>query len=419
MKEKHIKPGTKVGLKLTAAERKLILDALRCLDQEYEQVVRDTPSGKPIQLTLDDWDDFGGFLAAEANHTPDKKLQKKLEGIFQKIQGVLDTYTDEEPELKVFEPGDDDAAGDLGSVDWVLGLAAKLQASREKTTGQAQTYPLELTKPEKELLLEHTRLPKSLQERFSAAADGPQTFDLGLLELMEAAFALSRVLKSKGGREQETLLSIAAKVTAGLTTVLKAFDSKDRPKKKTAKPRAATSKGAVYQLKISINGIEPPVWRRIQTKDCSLDRLHELIQLTMGWEFSHLYAFEVGREHYSLEPDLGDKHSQRAKLSRLFAQGRRQFTYVYDFGDNWEHLVEIEQELPAERNVRYPRCIEGARACPPEDSGGAWEYAHFLEVIRNPKHEEHDDILEWVGGSFDPEAFDLNEVNEALKETGR
>ena len=94
---KFIQPGTKIGLKLTAAERKLILDGLISLDDNYAQAIRDTPSNQPVEFTLDDWDDFGGYIAAEANHTHDKKLGKKLDAIFSKIQKILDTHTDEEP----------------------------------------------------------------------------------------------------------------------------------------------------------------------------------------------------------------------------------------------------------------------------------------------------------------------------------
>ena len=94
---KHIQPGTKIGLKLTAAERQMLLDDLMCLDDNYPQVIRDTPADQPIQFTLDDWDDFGGYIAAEANHTDDKKLGKKLDAVFNKIQKILDTHTDKEP----------------------------------------------------------------------------------------------------------------------------------------------------------------------------------------------------------------------------------------------------------------------------------------------------------------------------------
>jgi Plasmid pRiA4b ORF-3-like protein len=89
--------------------------------------------------------------------------------------------------------------------------------------------------------------------------------------------------------------------------------------------------------------------------------------------------------------------------------------YEYDFGDGWEHVVLLEKVLPPEQGVDYPRCTAGKRACPPEDVGGVWGYESFLETIRDPSHPEHDDMLEWAGGEFDPEQFDLNAANEALR----
>jgi len=92
------------------------------------------------------------------------------------------------------------------------------------------------------------------------------------------------------------------------------------------------------------------------------------------------------------------------------------FLYEYDFGDGWEHELLVEKILPAEPGVGYPRCLKGKRACPPEDVGGVWGYADFLEIMRDPNHPEHEDMLEWVGGEFDPEVFDLEEVNAELEE---
>ena len=176
----------------------------------------------------------------------------------------------------------------------------------------------------------------------------------------------------------------------------------------------------VYQLKITLRDIKPPIWRRVQVKDCSLAKLHEIIQVCMGWEGYHLYAFEVGGEDYG-EPDpngmMETEDSRRLKLSQLVAQGVKKFTYTYDFGDDWQHILQIEKTLPAEAGVHYPRCTAGKRACPPEDCGGSWGYPDFLEAIQNPEHPEHEDRLEWIGEDFDPEAFDLDAVNEELGAT--
>jgi hypothetical protein len=173
----------------------------------------------------------------------------------------------------------------------------------------------------------------------------------------------------------------------------------------------------VYQLKITLHDISPPIWRRVQVKDCTLAKLHDVIQTCMGWDGGHLHAFEIGGEQYGEPfPDGSMEYhdSRRIKLSQLAAQGVQKFSYTYDFGDNWEHTIQMEKTLPAESGVRYPRCIDGARACPPDDCGGPWGYADFLEAIQNPKHPEHEDMVEWIGGEFDPEAFDVGAINAEL-----
>jgi hypothetical protein len=187
----------------------------------------------------------------------------------------------------------------------------------------------------------------------------------------------------------------------------------------------AKTKGSaqVYQLKITLRDIKPPVWRRVQVKDCSLAKLHDTIQTCMGWDDYHLHEFEIGGERYG-DPlqwqddfggDLEIGKEGKVKLSQVLAQGVKKFSYVYDMGDNWDHTIQVEKVLPAEAGVRYPRCVAGKRACPPEDCGGPWGYAGFLDAIQDPEHEQHEELLEWVGGEFDPEAFDIEAVNEDLR----
>jgi len=184
---------------------------------------------------------------------------------------------------------------------------------------------------------------------------------------------------------------------------------------KSAKP------AVVYQLKITLVDIKPTIWRQVQVKDCTLAKLHDLILTCMGWDGYHLHAFEIGGEQYS-EPDpdgmMEARDERKVKLSQLVAKGYKKFSYTYDFGDNWDHTILVEKTLPSEPGVRYPRCIAGKRACPPEDCGGPWGYGEFLEAIRNPSHPEHEEMREWAGEEFDPEAFDLDAVNEELGPRG-
>lgn len=184
----------------------------------------------------------------------------------------------------------------------------------------------------------------------------------------------------------------------------------------------ATSKPVttdIYQLKVTLRGSKPPIWRRIQVPaDINLGKLHRILQVVMGWTDSHLHQFIVGHSYYGEpDPEMGPeiRDEKRIKLSQIVTGEKFKFTYEYDFGDSWEHEVLVEKILPPEPGGRYPICLKGARACPPEDVGGVWGYDSFLEAIGNPNHPEHEDMLEWVGDEFDPEAFDLDEVNETLR----
>jgi hypothetical protein len=172
----------------------------------------------------------------------------------------------------------------------------------------------------------------------------------------------------------------------------------------------------IFQFKISLEHIDPPIWRRIQMDDCTLEELHDIIQIAIGWEEMHMHAFVVDDEQYGDPRHGGDFEydSRSVRLSDLVGAGHTRFGYDYDFGDDWEHIVEVETTLPAEAGVRYPRCLQGERACPPEDCGGPFEYPFLLEKIQDPENEEHDEMLEWVGEDFDPEKFNLEEVNGDL-----
>ncbi len=186
--------------------------------------------------------------------------------------------------------------------------------------------------------------------------------------------------------------------------------------------RKAADPAKIYQIKITLRDSRPAIWRRFLVKsDTRLAQFHEVIQLVMGWTDSHLHQFEIGGKEYGA-PDEDEAEDNRMLDERKFPLSDvisgSSFGYQYDFGDNWEHTLEIEKVGPLEEKVRYPICLDGARACPPEDVGGIRGYESFLKAIKNPKHPEHEEYLERIGGSFDPELFDLEEVNRALRALG-
>lgn len=176
----------------------------------------------------------------------------------------------------------------------------------------------------------------------------------------------------------------------------------------------------IYQLKITLFDSKPPIWRRVLVAgDTPLSELHRIIQEVMGWEDYHLHQFIVGDAYYGV-PFPDDWHEiedeRHVTLNQVAPHEKDRFTYEYDFGDDWLHTVLVEEILPPDPNQVLPVCLKGRRACPPEDVGGIPGYTWFLEAINDPEHEEHDEYLEWVGGAFDPEAFDLAAVNEKLKQ---
>lgn len=174
----------------------------------------------------------------------------------------------------------------------------------------------------------------------------------------------------------------------------------------------------IFQLKVTLKDIRPLIWRRIQIADpITLAQLHLILQEVMGWANSHLYQFTIGGINYGIPDDewgLKIEDAKKVKLADMVAEEKSKFVYEYDFGDGWEHEILVEKVLPPEKGQRYPVCLAGKRACPPEDCGGAWGYANLLEIIRNPRHKEYKEMMEWLGEGFEPEAFDVDEVNMVL-----
>ncbi|MFQ6027294.1 MAG: plasmid pRiA4b ORF-3 family protein [Dehalococcoidia bacterium] len=177
---------------------------------------------------------------------------------------------------------------------------------------------------------------------------------------------------------------------------------------------------SIYQFKVTLEGIRPPIWRRLQvTGSSTLYDLHLIIQCVMGWEDYHLYEFTIVRIRYG-EPDpdweteVAD--ASLSSLSELALKEKAKFSYLYDFGDYWEHEILVEKILMPEEGKYYPVCITGKRSGPPEDCGGIWGYGYLLEIISDPDHEEYQERIDWLGGPFDPEAFDVDEINQALRE---
>lgn len=184
----------------------------------------------------------------------------------------------------------------------------------------------------------------------------------------------------------------------------------------------------IYQFKITLEGIEPKIWRRIQVlENYSFWDLHVAIQDAMGWLDYHLHEFIIIDPKYGEESHIGipdeaegsyltyntDAGWEKFIRHYFFLKNFDKCQYKYDFGDGWTHKIKLEKILPVAFGYKYPICLDGERACPPEDCVGIGGYENFLEIIRDPRHEEHENMLTWVGGKFDAEKFDPQKIDFA------
>ena len=180
----------------------------------------------------------------------------------------------------------------------------------------------------------------------------------------------------------------------------------------------------IFQVKISLIGSKPKIWRRVLIpSDLLLPDFHKIIQSSMGWTNSHLHQFCVGRTVYAEKMEDDDTWDEfekidykKIKVSGVLKTEKDKIIYEYDFGDGWEHNIVLEKILPDDGKTKTPVCLKGKMNCPPEDCGGIWGYYGMLEILKQPKHEEYESYMEWLGGGFDSEEFDIVYVNELLEE---
>lgn len=178
----------------------------------------------------------------------------------------------------------------------------------------------------------------------------------------------------------------------------------------------------IYQMKVTLVGTDPPIWRRLLVPaDLTLEQLHDVLQLAIGWEDCHMHEFRIGQQRFGkpnpMEQAFGGPRTASERPARLFSvlgRAGAKALYTYDFGDSWELQIVVEKRLAPEPGRAYPTCLAGERHGPPEDCGGIPGFYNLLEAIRDPAHEQHEEILDWLGDGFDPEAFSVDELNRRL-----
>lgn len=177
----------------------------------------------------------------------------------------------------------------------------------------------------------------------------------------------------------------------------------------------------ILQLKITLKGSKPPIWRRVLVdKKITLLHLHRIIQTAMGWYNCHLWEFDLNGQSFGPVDKTGMmgftpdemEDAAKQKVSAFADREKAKFSYTYDMGDDWEHQILVEKVLPRVPDQHYPLCIDGKMNCPPEDCGGIWGFYALLEALKDPKHPDHEDMTEWLGDDYDPRAFDPDVVNQ-------
>jgi len=277
---------------------------------------------------------------------------------------------------------------------------------RKQVTGR---FPLDPA--ERALVATSPLMPNVLQKKL---ANPRARFNVG--DFAQIGYNLTQAASVANPDERAPWLAIAQKLHDAMSSWI-TFPIPDRP-------RSAGAANVLFQFKITLLDSEPPIWRRIQILDCTLLQLHYFIQSTMSWDDSHLYKFDIENRSYGTSDRRGPGFmrsnyidSSKTLLSRVVPRKRGpfRFSYLYDFGDNWEHEIVSEPAPPIDPAAEYPLCVAGQGACPPEDCGGIWGYTELIEILRDEKHPEYESTREWLGDSFDPEAFDLEAANRAMQ----
>ncbi|MFU8850800.1 IS1096 element passenger TnpR family protein [Micromonospora sp. SL1-18] len=271
---------------------------------------------------------------------------------------------------------------------------------------------------------EHDRFdPEALDEVVDE--DGPCYAALALL-LRSRIRALPVPRQRKRGNLQDGELDVAS--ISALLDLLQpsgragGVPAQRRPASLPAKRKKSDGPAPIYQIKVSLRGARPPIWRRLEVPaDVNLTCLHELIQVAFAWTDSHLHVFETPYGSFGRpDADLGHRAASRVTLEQVAPAAGDKLRYTYDFGDDWEHDILVEKVLDRDASVTYPRCVGGRRAAPPEDCGGVWGHAELVEILGDPTHPEHRDRLDWLGlddpSDFDPARFNTKAVTEALQQ---
>jgi hypothetical protein len=405
--------GATIELKLPVPERDIIVTS-RHADDALQGRVRKTPAGQVISFSIEELEDLHRGLAFEANETHDKKRAKTIGKVLRKIEDLIDE--DDGDELTELQS----AVAGFSFADWP-GRTPAMRGKNPPTDlpFSAAQCRVVLTKAQRELICSMDTVSLDLHKMLAVDSAKECEFEWNPRQAMVVTLAMMEALE-QCPNEKAALpyAEIMERVNSGVAEA-EALSELDEDEMGSALDydESQTEPLIAFQLKITLEGSKPPIWRQVAVGDCTLDVLHQIIQLAMGWTDSHMHMFAHGNERFS-HPRFeleGDEYDEtEVWLSDLVEEGCKKLRYCYDFGDDWEHTIAIEKQLRPKAADKFPRCIKGSGACPPEDCGGIWGYYEMIDAIRDPKHERHEELVEWLPVGFDPERFDLKETNELL-----
>ena len=309
--------------------------------------------------------------------------------------------------------------GSEGSSPVMIDLSDSIQPN--------QRFEVNLTEHQRKSLVEFCNLGKRLQKKLETTGPGKQLVSVTRNELDELNDKIGSSARDTPADHRKRLMLVQAQVVELFAEdtheILGCHNKKPHSSATTSTPTKSRPTKTIYQFKIALLDSKPKIWRRIEVPDCKLNTLHYHIQAVMGWTNSHLHHFDIKDERHGIPEHLdydggGDVvDSRKVMVSRIVPRDGKNttFRYIYDFGDNWEHDVLFEGVVKPDPKIKYPVCIKGERAGPPENCGGVPGYEHLLEVLRDPRHEEHRDLLDWFGEDFDPELFDAKAATAQMR----
>lgn len=287
----------------------------------------------------------------------------------------------------------------------------------------AAKIPVQMTRLQRESLVECTDLKAAVKRKLRQADDDARVIEFTGKELRHISDELWGAADCLPSPHRQRVVAVQKRVDDLIDDL---DDEASGVAELRNRRRPDTSADLLFQFKITLLEFRPAVWRRIQVRDGTLGDLHEHIQRAFGWWNYHMHQFTIEGENYGPLPpgDFGDLDfgpevidEESVRLSRLLppsAKKRIRWLYEYDFGDGWRHEILFEGYPKPDKRRKYPLCIDGARACPPEDCGGPWGYANYLEALADPRHEEHEFLLEWRG-PFDPDAFNPKKATDEMR----